>query len=287
MAVKIKWRDNNYIERGHRLYKSNTYFTKDNLPAPLVDLSPDVTEYNDTAGNTGENWYIVSAYTDNYEVFSSPFIPGLSTAFLHDVFGDGSIVATYNFDNSLNDIGGNYNLTRSDSEEYSEGVIFNSARFNSSSMTQGSFPSLSETAISYWIKMDSVSGKRFGHVSVGELSIGSEYEPYNGTPRDWDIVVIKGYGRFQSEGAVYLGFLPDEWHHVYIDSSINLYVDNNPVSFNRNDITWENTTTPLLLGDFTDYNSKLEGNMDQVRIFNRVLTEKEINILYLEGNMGN
>ena len=74
MAVTIKWQDNNDIETGHRIYKSPTYFTKDNLPTPLVDLGPDVQEYEDTSANPEENWYIVSAYIIDYEVFSDPFI---------------------------------------------------------------------------------------------------------------------------------------------------------------------------------------------------------------------
>ena len=76
MAVTIKWQDNNTIEMGHRIYKSPTYFTKDNLPSMLVELGPDVTEYVDSAGVNGENWYMVSAFIAGYEVFSEAFIVG-------------------------------------------------------------------------------------------------------------------------------------------------------------------------------------------------------------------
>ena len=77
MSVTIKWQDNNLFEMGHRIYKSPTYFTEDSLPSMLVELGPDVTEYVDSAGVSGENWYRVSAFLDNgYEIFSEAFITG-------------------------------------------------------------------------------------------------------------------------------------------------------------------------------------------------------------------
>ena len=96
MAVTIRWKDNSLIEEGHRIYKSSTYFTPDSLPAPLVDLGPDIEEYEDTASNAGENWYIVSAYILGYEAFSEPFIPGLlSFGIGPDVFVGGDLFAGY------------------------------------------------------------------------------------------------------------------------------------------------------------------------------------------------
>ena len=74
MSVTVKWKDNNYFETGHKIYKSSAYFTKDNLPSVLADLGPNVTEYVDSAGVSGENWYMVSALLNGYEVFSDPLI---------------------------------------------------------------------------------------------------------------------------------------------------------------------------------------------------------------------
>ena len=76
MTVLIQWKDTNAFETGHRIYRSSTYFTKDNLPSMLVELGPDIEEYQDTTANAGENWYIVSALLNNgHEVFSQAFIP--------------------------------------------------------------------------------------------------------------------------------------------------------------------------------------------------------------------
>lgn len=76
MTVTVKWKDPNAFEEGKKIYRSPTYFTKDNLPAQLVDLGPDVEEYEDTTANAGENWYMIRVYmTNGHELFSQAFIP--------------------------------------------------------------------------------------------------------------------------------------------------------------------------------------------------------------------
>lgn len=48
MAILITWNDTNSIEHGHRIFRSTSPMDPEDLPEPLVEVGPDVTEYLDT-----------------------------------------------------------------------------------------------------------------------------------------------------------------------------------------------------------------------------------------------
>ena len=293
MAIKIRWIDNSSIEKGHRIYKNSTYFTKDNLPAPLADIGPNIEEYEDTAGNAGENWYIVSSYITGYEVFSEPFIPGLTTVFVNDIFNDGSGITTYNFDGDLTSLDSNYDGTWNGNENYSNGINGDAVYFDSNSSISVNVPfGGAFISISAWLKYDYSSQKEFAtlfHTSTGGL----------GTATPAILADYDGLGINTSNGdmlGVSTDVLPqNKWFHLYAyfdndDSNNLIYID----GVKRSIASRKQQTQTRTMGSdnslreigYSRNDYHYEGSMDQLRLFNRALTESEIDNLYLEGNNG-
>ncbi len=68
MGIRITWQDTNASEQGHRVYRSASPMNPENLPVPLVELGPDVEEYEDGSVVDGETWYYrVSAFSGGAE----------------------------------------------------------------------------------------------------------------------------------------------------------------------------------------------------------------------------
>ena len=69
--VILTWDDNNNIETGHKIYRSNTSMNLNSLPDPIVTLGVNSNEYIDLDVIEGNfYYYIVSAYTPTGEEFS-------------------------------------------------------------------------------------------------------------------------------------------------------------------------------------------------------------------------
>ena len=46
-GIKLQWRDRNYAEESHRIYRSDTPMSLSSMPTPIVTLTNNVTEYID------------------------------------------------------------------------------------------------------------------------------------------------------------------------------------------------------------------------------------------------
>jgi len=288
MATTIKWIDNNQIETAHRIYKSNTYFTKDNLPAPLVELDPDITEYVDSAGTDGENWYIVSALLNDYEVFSEPFIVGLLHPIIHDVFGDGSAVATYKFDGDATDLGGNYNGAWSGTEQYSSGgdaLRDQAARFDSGVFGYIDIPNITQwnVSISFWLKSSAVS-------PIGRTMSFDIFSLFSDAIYLWDNK--DGTGSHTIFNYDYSQYNPDSWNHIVItvDSSANIMLYINEVGsllISSGSGSYGNYYGGGYIGvgagnrgATVTMEDSFGGIIDNFRIFNRVLSNEEVTTIY-------
>lgn len=72
LRIRLNWTDNNLGESGHRIYRSDTPMDPNDLPEPLSELGPNVTEYVDE--DVEENavyYYRVGAYTTLMERVSA------------------------------------------------------------------------------------------------------------------------------------------------------------------------------------------------------------------------
>lgn len=69
--VRLQWDDKNMIEKGHKIYRSDSPMDINNLPTPIATLEPNTTEYVDTARTIGNTYYYrVSAYINGSEMVS-------------------------------------------------------------------------------------------------------------------------------------------------------------------------------------------------------------------------
>src|SRR5690554_5516681 len=69
--VKLTWTDHNTNETGHRIYRSSSPMDTADLPPPVAELGPNVSEWEDTSTPVDqETYYIVSAVRDGEEAFS-------------------------------------------------------------------------------------------------------------------------------------------------------------------------------------------------------------------------
>lgn len=79
------------------------------------------------------------------------------------------------------------------------------------------------------------------------------------------------------------GYLSDgEWHHVvatHDGTDLVLYMDGNQVG-SWNDVVVSSSTSPIYLGRYANTNENWNGQIDDTRIYSRVITSTEINHIY-------
>jgi hypothetical protein len=209
----------------------------------------------------------------------------------HDIFGDGSAVATYNLDGNANDLGGNYNGTASN-VTYETGKFGQCAVFDGSSglipLSNGAIVDVTnDYSISMWIKTtDTVSMNRFfdNVLSNGYLKNQVVIVLYN---NDFRVYPISSDGSYTCDGFTFSApTVENAWMHVVFnikyDRTYNIYL--NGINYAGTDvqntyITSATTGTTLGKADGDYFN----GQIDQVRIFNRALTQEEVTTLYNEN----
>lgn len=213
-----------------------------------------------------------------------------------DIFGDGSCIACYPFNDNANDLSGNYNGTWSGNEQYVTGKFGKCSSFDGSSrIVVSSFPyddftTYTNQTWSLWLKFDS-------------------------TPTDSQYIVCMGHHDTGSvSGNLFVTLLLNSSNEVYVamdHRSINsseawwmspttVQIDRfSHVAVCREQLTWklyvngvlkQNETANVQLRDYNkdslyigaDDNPAqyFSGVIDQFRIFNKSLTQQEVEKLY-------
>lgn len=226
----------------------------------------------------------------------------IDTTSTHDIFGDGSCKATYQFNGDTTDLGGTYNGTAT-GITYGEGKFGQAAIFNGISDTSRvllNYPwsgnSSAPLVISMWVYKDrlwahetlfsrfdasaAVNGINLFAVLTNELGNWSIHNEYIST------TTIS----LTSTISIPLS----TWTHIAIsivDNTITLYT-NGIISGTDTNTNWGvgarlQSNNPLYLGqsyapDASTSHNMFKGKIDQVRIFNRMLTDYEISVLYKE-----
>jgi hypothetical protein len=213
----------------------------------------------------------------------------MSTVGLHDVFNDGSAVATYNFDGDATDLGGNYDGTWNGTEVYATGQFNQAADFDGSSHIEltgdfgGVFDYSSRFSVSFWVKGDSfVFGfnNSNGYSGFGIRRNPSEYtdiiqssKPDNGS----GVIHTSLNESFSENDFVAIVKKGDDVFDLYKNGNYqSSYTLNNSGTAS---IT-ENQVGAQTLSGLS--NPHATGSIDQLRIFNRALTAEEVNQLYNE-----
>jgi len=212
-----------------------------------------------------------------------------TTVSVFDIFGDGSAVALYRFEGNANDDGGNYNGSWTGNEQYDVGKFGQAAKFDGSSRIEVPVPTSSLTNITYsfWLYYTSYG-------SGTDVSLVDEIDENNGAlgalsvEFNGDKIEI-GCGDGSSTN-VYQASVPttNEWHHVvgildWDNKKLKLYIDTVLVASGDITLSSLNALDSIKIGgNKYSNNNYITGLVDQLRIFNRALTDEEVQILYKE-----
>ncbi len=204
----------------------------------------------------------------------------------HDIFGDSSAFATYLFDGSIVDAGGNYNGTATN-VTFTDGIVGTQAGvFNGSSSKWvagthlfGANATASSVSVSGWFQVSSNSQYL---IADGYLGTGGKYFAINTSGGK----LVAGTG--DSSGGNNIGITSStsvtdgEWHHFAFTKSVSggtatgkLWVDGN---YEGSDTTTSTGAfaNETAFGHRVDANGYYSCTLDQIRIFNRVLTDAEV-----------
>ncbi len=233
----------------------------------------------------------IGAITSYSQISGTNTIEGVElTNNIHDIFNDGSAIATYQLNENANDLGGNYNGTASN-VTYEEGKFGQAGKFNGSNSyidtTITSNPSV--VTFSFYVKFNTLTN---GQIILSKRSATGSYgSGFNVFLADGKIQIEENNGAAGTANLTSnVNILTDTWYHVVVERNSTLdkiIIDKVNNSTGAGRIFLEASHSLRIGGNFIQglrgYTAiPLNGLIDQVRIFNRSLTEAEINTLYSE-----
>jgi hypothetical protein len=238
--------------------------------------------YYDTANNAvkfydGSTWRLVNEIGVRVTSF--------------DVFGDSSSVALYQLNANGNDTGGNYNLTINGSSFGTGkfGNAWNGTGSNAAYSTASGLNVSGDYSVSFWYKSSTTSQGNKRLVTLKGTNVTAGWNNYNGS---LGFYIGGVYTGGTATSVTRVSQIPDaqvndgSWHHlafsvtssgswvIYLDgTSYSGAVSGEGRSFNNN-----NYLAITNYDSGTGYNTT--GLVDQLRIFNRVITAGEVTQLY-------
>lgn len=251
-----------------------------NLPNPIDTVDGNVTEYIDYNVIVDQIYYYrIGAYRNNDVMISDEIevvaTPTPSTIDTHDVFGDGSAIATYQFNGNINDLGGLYDLTViSGNEQYITSGRGSSFKFDGNTQLRlsNSINHIDGITYSFWSSdIPSSVELIFEGSSTGSIMLHTNIDGFrfNGMEvgRKEDFIVDKTGTN----------------HWVFMSSLNEIVVYKNSSHVETRFISGSTISTNYINVGSRDNKYNFNGDLDQVRIFNRSLTPEEVNALYEEG----
>ena len=225
-----------------------------------------------------------------------------STASTLQVLGDTSCVAAYTFEGNANDLSTNYNGTASnvlyDFNGTESNITYVTGKFGKAAVFNGSnayidlpltsiFGGKNTLAVSFWFKTTTTARKRI-------------FSDYAQSSRNLDIVIDSGnievntdYNQSTNTQFVSTGTYNDNiWHNliVSLDQSAGqrtIYIDGSlletaTLSSNSWNGSGQKVSLGVLYSSSSGYQQYFDGEIDQLRIFDKALSPGEINSLYNE-----
>ena len=278
---RVTWDIGDAQPQVHYVYRSETPMDTDTLPSPLASVGGDVSVYEDVGDIVkGDTFY----YRVDAEDTGGAIASGEETVFnaygfkrdIHDIFNDGSIIATYNFNDNANDAGGNYNGTETDIA-YGDGIV---GKALSDSFTEIPITTELDNGYSFsaWIYMvgrdDNISQFFFTSLELyyaGGLSNGNnEFRiGHKGTLYNFNNTLEN-----------------NKWQHVVVSQPASgdpiVYLNKAPQTKTGESLGYPEDAIPgvssVTIGDY-----EWKGKIDQARFFNRTLSQEEVNELYAQG----
>ena len=180
--------------------------------------------------------------------------------------------------------------TSSSAGKFNKGAIFNGIDTSTgrSKIITSSLPTYNNYSISFWINSNDLASSADIVMGTSDNYSGAVgFGIYTGSPSSGDInwAVCNGSSRVDITAS---GLSPKQWHHVVITQNTSnnekkIYVDNTLKATSTSTINNTNVTYSLIIGGYQTYNnSVLNGKLDQIRVFNKVVSASEVTTLYNE-----
>ena len=240
--------------------------------------------FNTALNPTQVGQLALETYADPKKSTTDYFGDGSGVALyeLDEDAGDSSVtqvssVATYQLDGNANDLTGNYNGTWGGTEAYTTGQFGQAAVFNGSSRiipATTPIPSSGAFTVSAWVKTSS-SNSCF--ISFGDFWLKSEY-----------LSGVFSLGDLNTSFQGTTDISDGNWHHcvLTVDASNNivLYVDGSSEDTGTSTINRTNGGS-FAIGVARTSNPVYywNGNIDQIRIYDKALSADNVNTLYNES----
>lgn len=198
-----------------------------------------------------------------------------------DLFNDNSCIVFYNLDGDVTDLSGNYNGTATnityDTGKFGQAAVFNGSdsKIENTSLDINSYKAIS---FSFWMKTTTTSASAIiGFSGKNDMAI----QTFDG--RDCNV-----YFRTNLNYTKIQNFFVNDgtWHHytfVVNDNGTKHYKDGTLIAITQQ--TKSDVSTNFNIGNVIDDQNNgslyyFNGQIDQVRIFNRFLTSNEIDTLH-------
>ena len=222
--------------------------------------------------------------------------PSIGSINTHDIFGDNSAIATYQFDGDVNDLSGNYSGTWSDDGEYTDGIFKQAGKFRSTRYLNTNISKMPESySVSSWVRYSDVSA--YGSILGNAGSNGHNGFSFraSGTNSNYSIDVYShsqsSSARVSINGSNYIN-KNNEWYHILCTydkdtNTMKVYINGILIGTDTSGSAITQTSSMNLtvgknLSTHTSSSSWNSGDIDQLRIFNRALINSEVQRLYNE-----
>jgi len=199
---------------------------------------------------------------------------------IHDIFNDGSAIATYELNGDVTDLGGNYNgvaanLTYADGKIGQSGQSAVGNGVNSFINTNIQTTDNQDYSFSMWVNVSQKDKIGFFHIYTGtranSLFVGIENNIWKLNINDNNVLMnVKSY---------------NEWNHISVTYDADTYSSKFYINGSLiGSLSEKIPVSEIMLFDIRKTGSTFAtpGQIDQVRIFNKVLTQEEVTSLYNE-----
>lgn len=209
-----------------------------------------------------------------------------------DIFGDSSGIALYSLDYDASDASGNYDGTPTSAVKFGKiGQINYAAEFDGADGTEIITPIDSSVldltsawSVSCWLRFD-VNANSYTS-AVGMMEVASPFEGFAFLQYGSKVGVSFNGGAQGLSGNLHGTFTLGQWHHCVItysgSTSTKFYFDGTLTGTDTtNTFTNPPTSIKFRMGD-KDVWAAHNGDIEQVRVFTKELSQSEVSTLYAE-----
>lgn len=299
MGTRLKWKDHNLAEGGHRIYRDTSPMDPLNLPAPIASVGADVEQWDDPDVTEGATYYYrVGAFVGGVEKVSDELVfEAIDLAIPQD-----DLLFHFTMDNrsgstltsEVNGFTGTISGALTQPGRLGDALYFDGVDDIVDLGDLSAFD-VAEYSISAWIKTDDPT--KSGGIVMRDGNNGTGVRIFqtgvDGGREALKFIVFDGSNGVLAVAEAPVGSITTAWHHAAFTlstSEARIYLDGQLAG----SATY--TGTPRLTGGepigigrrnssyaLGSYFEEFLGLIDQVRFYTRPLTAQEVDSLYQEG----